>query len=344
MIISDLKHGLFKYEVKDYYAILGVPIDASAKDIRLRYLKIAYQLHPDTNRAQTQEEKQKASNILSKVVNAAYENLYKEKLRKECQLIMSEIGRRLATDAYKITIGSENAKKLLQEEKNTDKTYHEMIEKFATEQYQDLNKLHIKIGLMSELNMVYLMSQKGKEMSKIMGVSSQPKIVASEPIIIESTGNITTSGVNIDNPVESETSKKPSVSRLDKLISSAKQHAEDENYEQGIMDLREAVKIDSNSSTVHGLLGSMYLKQNNLIYGRIHINKAMMLNGNDPIAKQSQQELKNIEKEKKAKSGGVSPVKSTTKDNKTPKSSEKSKDKDGKGKKEAPKIFGIPLW
>ncbi|WP_373478939.1 DnaJ domain-containing protein [Geminocystis sp.] len=344
MIISDLKHGLFKYEVKDYYAILGVPIDASAKDIRLRYLKIAYQLHPDTNRAQTQEEKQRASDILSKVVNAAYENLYKEKLRKECQLIMSEIGRRLATDAYKITIGSENAKKLLQEEKNTDKTYHEMIEKFATEQYQDLNKLHIKIGLMSELNMVYLMSQKGKEMSKIMGVSSQPKIVASEPIIIESTGNITTSGVNIDNPVENETSKKASVSRLDKLISSAKQHAEDENYEQGIMDLREAVKIDSNSSTVHGLLGSMYLKQNNLIYGRIHINKAMMLNGNDPIAKQAQQELKNIEKEKKAKSESASSVKSTTKENKTPKSSEKSKDKDGKGKKEAPKIFGIPLW
>ncbi|NCO74690.1 MAG: DnaJ domain-containing protein [Cyanobacteria bacterium] len=344
MIISDLKHGLFKYEVKDYYAILGVPIDASAKDIRLRYLKIAYQLHPDTNRAQTQEEKQRASDILSKVVNAAYENLYKEKLRKECQLIMSEIGRRLATDAYKITIGSENAKKLLQEEKNTEKTYHEMIEKFASEQYQDLSKLSTKIALMSELNMVYLMSQKGKEMSKIMGVSSQPKIVASEPIIIESTGNITTSGVNIDNPVENETAKKPTVSRLDKLISSAKQHAEDENYEQGIMDLREAVKIDSNSSTVHGLLGSMYLKQNNLIYGRIHINKAMMLNGNDPIAKQAQQELKNIEKEKKAKSGGASSVKSTTKDSKIPKSSEKSKDKDGKGKKEAPKIFGIPLW
>lgn len=348
MMISDLKHGLFKYDVKDYYAILGVPIDANAKDIRLRYLKIAYILHPDTNQAETQEEKERASSILSKLVNPAYENLYKDKLRKECELILSEIGRRLATDSSNITVGSESAKKLLQEEKNPNKVYHELIEKLAPEQYQNLDKLHIKISLMSELNMVYLMREKNVEFNKVMGVSNKPQVRASEGSISQSSGNIDTSSSTIDSSTVDETpipASQPKISRLDKLINSAKQHAQNNNYEQAIIDLREAVKIDSNSSTVHALLGSMYVKQKNLTYARIHINKAMVLNGNDPIAKQAQQELKDIEKAQKSESAKSA---KSTKDSKTtkspPKSADKSKDKDDKGKKEAPKIFGIPLW
>ncbi|BAQ62360.1 hypothetical protein GM3708_2766 [Geminocystis sp. NIES-3708] len=348
-MISDLKHGLFKYDVKDYYAILGVPIDANVKDIRLRYLKIAYQLHPDTNQAETEEEKTRASNILSKLVNPAYENLYKDKLRKECELILSDIGRRLATDSYKITVSSESAKKLLQEEKNSNKVYHELIEKLAPEQYQDLDKLHIKISLMSELNMVYLMSQKTIEFNKVAGISNQSQINVGEGSISQSSSNIDTSASNIDSSTTEEaTTSKPKISRLDKLINSAKQHSENHNYEQGIIDLREAVKIDSNSSTVHALLGSMYVKQNNLTYGRIHINKAMALDPNDLIAKQAQQELKDIEKAQK--SAKTPSAKSSKTSKETPatksvdKSKDKSKDKDGKGKKEAPKIFGIPLW
>jgi curved DNA-binding protein CbpA len=353
MIISDLKHGLFKYDVKDYYAILGVPIDANAKDIRLRYLKIAYQLHPDTNQGETEEEKQRASAILSKLVNPAYENLYKDKLRKECELILSEIGRRLATDSYEVTFSSESAKKLLEEEKNTNKVYHELIEKLAPEQYQDLNKLHLKIALMSELNMVYLMREKNVEFNKATTTSNMQQVSRSESNISQTSFDINSSSSNIDNSIIEDTPEisvsKPKISRLDRLINSAKQHAENENYEQGIFDLREAVKIDSNSSTVHALLGSMYVKQNNLTYGRIHINKAMVLDGNNSIAKEAQQELKAIEKEKekKQKSASNQPTKSA-KDSKTPKSADKSKDKskdkDGKEKKEAPKIFGIPLW
>ncbi|BAQ63291.1 hypothetical protein GM3709_56 [Geminocystis sp. NIES-3709] len=339
-MISDLKHGLFKYDVKDYYAILGVPISASPKDVRLRYLKIAYQLHPDTNRAETEAEKQKASMILSKLVNPAYENLYKDNLRKECQLIFSEIGRRLASDQYKITIGSDTAKKLLQEERNLDKVYLETLEKLAPEQYHDLDKLSIKIALISELNMVYLMRQKNPNFKS---ASSQPQIVVSEAGISQSSGkNVPVMNTN-NPPVSDNPPPKATVSRIDKLIASAKQHLENGNYEQGILDLREAVKIDASSSTVHALLGSLYMKQNNLVYARIHINKAIALNSNDSIALQAQKELKEIEK--KEKSAPESTVKST-KEVKGSKPTDKGKEKskDGKGKKEPPKIFGIPLW
>ena len=42
-----IKHGLFKLKITDYHAILGIPLDADAKQVRLRYLKIAQTIHPD---------------------------------------------------------------------------------------------------------------------------------------------------------------------------------------------------------------------------------------------------------------------------------------------------------
>lgn len=42
-----IKNGLFHLNITDYHAILGASLDANAKEIRLKYLKIAQILHPD---------------------------------------------------------------------------------------------------------------------------------------------------------------------------------------------------------------------------------------------------------------------------------------------------------
>lgn len=42
---------------KDYYAILGVPKDASAKDIQKAFQQKARKLHPDINKAPDAEER-----------------------------------------------------------------------------------------------------------------------------------------------------------------------------------------------------------------------------------------------------------------------------------------------
>jgi curved DNA-binding protein CbpA len=305
----ELNHGLFKYGVKDYYAVLGVPVDANPKDIRLRYLKIAYLLHPDTCTASTPEAKQRASQILAKLLNPAYENLTKDKLRRECQLILSETGRRLASESSELDLVTETAQKLYGETNNSDKLYHELIEKLAENQYQDLENLTKKIALMSELNLVYILAPKEvKRQYATSGSTSAPsKSSSPEPII--------SVGVP-DNPLEASNIH---ISRVEKLLRSAKQHEQRGDFEQGIFDLRDAVKIEPNNGQVHALLSYLYLQQGNTPYAKVHYKKALELNPQDFLVKKLHQELKQYDR----------------------KSSEK---RESKNKKETPKIFGIRLW
>ncbi len=358
MLISDFKHGLFKYEVKDYYAILGVPINQDPKEIRKRYLRLAYQLHPDTNQAKSKEEKDQASSILSKVLNPAYENLQKPKLRKECELILGEISKRLVDDINKITLNSEIAKKLLQENSfpKLDKIYNETITKICKDQYKDLNKIGVKVGLLSELNLIYLLRTKQNELSKSTGRKYNNAPVATSPpsVISASAGSINQPTVIRENtqvnnetvaqPTQTskqeETKKQEPVSRLQELINSAKRHLETANYEPAMFDLREAVKEDANSAVAHALLGKLYLEQRNKTYAKIHINKAVSLDKDNPEVKTAKEKLDKIENR------GKKATKATDKKSakKSGDSKKKGKKGDKKDKKEAPKIFGIPLW
>lgn len=61
----------------DYYAVLGVKSDASAKDIKQAYRKLAQQYHPDTNAGDSVAENR------FKEVNEAYEVLGDAETRKE---------------------------------------------------------------------------------------------------------------------------------------------------------------------------------------------------------------------------------------------------------------------
>lgn len=334
-MISDLKYGLFKYEVKDYYSILGVPISASAKDIRLRYLKIAYQLHPDTCQADTPEGKEKASQILSKLVNPAYENLYKDKLRRECQLIFSEIGRRLAPSASSITLATDTAKTLYNEKNNREKLYQELIGKLALEQYLDLNLIAKKIALLSELNLVYLILQNETERQQEMSRSNAP-IQSTQSTINQQT---TSAQSNTQNqapstpPVEEKID--PTEAKLKRLLRNAQEAKELGNIDQGVLELREALKLDPNNLDAHALIASLYFTQGNATYGKIHLNKASSLDPNHPMVKKVREQIKQSAAEK-----------AETKDKKASKSAKDKKvSKDKKdGKKEPPKIFGIPLW
>ena len=354
-MISEIKGGFFEHEIKDYYAILGVPIGCTAKEVRNRYIKIAYQLHPDTCTSSEPKYKEKASMILSKLVNPAYENLYKDKSRRECELIVAEMARKLASEPNSMKLSTEIANKLYQDSQNRDKIYEKSWQTIAQSQYEDLTKVLAKIAILSELNMVYAVCQQESK-----GILSKTNKLRS-PINENPTIIVPPSGETfVDN--ENKPKVDPpdlSTSRLSKLIESAKQRQEKGNIAAAILDLREALKIDPNNSTAHALIASLYMAQDNLIYAKVHLKKALELEPNNATAKEIKEELKAKKREnnsgkKPSKRSQKSRAKSSS--SKAKKSSGKSKDKEetvkffgipiGKssGKKEPPKIFGIPLW
>jgi molecular chaperone DnaJ len=72
---------------KDFYAMLGVPQDASKKDIERAYRKLARELHPDHNPEPTAEERFKG-------VSEAYSVLHDDKARAEYdQIQLMKTGR-----------------------------------------------------------------------------------------------------------------------------------------------------------------------------------------------------------------------------------------------------------
>ncbi|MEO1299967.1 MAG: J domain-containing protein, partial [Cyanobacteria bacterium J06636_16] len=131
----NIEQGLFKLDLTDYHAILGVSIDADAKQIRKRYLKIARKLHPDSLAAATDAEKQQASELLSKLVNPAYEKLTQEKEMAEHRVVLRLQGEQLSRRPAGLNIQTESAKALLQTSDALN-LYNNSLKRLAEEQYE----------------------------------------------------------------------------------------------------------------------------------------------------------------------------------------------------------------
>ena len=286
----QIQHGLFKFELIDHYAILGIPLDADPKQIRQRYLKIASRLHPDTCKAENDAEKKQASQILSKLVNPAYEQLLKDKSRAEYQLVLSQIGKRLSGEKEKIAIASQPAKELFQASINLDGVYHKLLQSLASEQYQSLEQVVNKIAQISELNLVYLILTQGQG---IQEKSKQPiRTGRGEKTSGKADGQTTVESNS--QKTEEQTNKSPVASYLRR----AQEYFDKNNFAKAILELRDALKIDPNNSKSHGLMGLAYLKQNQIAMAKVHINKAWEANPKDPIAVKGKEELDKLTSQK----------------------------------------------
>ena len=67
---------------KDYYKVLGIPLDASSKDIRKAYLNLTKKYHPDKQGQLSEDEKKKVHEKMSEI-NEAYEVLSDEDKKNE---------------------------------------------------------------------------------------------------------------------------------------------------------------------------------------------------------------------------------------------------------------------
>jgi tetratricopeptide (TPR) repeat protein len=187
--------------------------------------------------------------------------------------------------------------------------------------------------------MVYLIRKKDSEHKQEVSnfASASPTIQATEAIITQAPSSQNNSKTPVSEEESTGSLGNSLTDKIKKLISTTQQHQQDGNLEQGILDLREALKLDPNNSTCHALIGSLYLQQGNTTYARVHLKKATELNSNDPMVKQASKDLKEWEAKQKSTSG-------QKEKSSVAKGQKASKGKKAKGKKEPPKIFGIPLW
>lgn len=272
----NINQGLFQLDFTDYHAILGVPIQADSKQIRKRYMRIAKNLHPDSSATETPEEKEQASQILSKLVNPAYEKLSQEKEYKEYMVMLKLKGQQATQQNSGDTIQSEPAKKLAQA-KDVEVEYKKAMEDLATQQYQSLNDFSKVTGEISELNMVYLM-QVGGSGAK---AASKPKAAAPPPPKPPQPGNPP------PPPTPTDGKKSP----IDGYYGRAKELTEKGNFPKAILELRDALKLEPTNSDCHSLMGLIYLKQGKKTMAKVHINKALEGNPQHGEALESKKKL-----------------------------------------------------
>jgi curved DNA-binding protein CbpA len=260
--------GLFKYDFIDQHAILGLPVDAEIKQVRQRYITIARALHPDACKAETETEKKQATQMLSKIVNPAYEQLSQDRHRIEYGVTLKHLGQRLAGEASQLSLHTEEAKQLIKAGANLDLLYKNSVQKLASEQYKEVivEKILESIANISELNMVYLLRKESK--------GESVRTPAARPVTPRPT---TPQAVATPEPVAR-------VSLADPYIRRGEEYLVKNNFSQAIQEFREGLQMDQSNSNCHGLLGLAFLQQNQSTMAKVHINRALQLNPQEPSA------------------------------------------------------------
>ncbi len=269
-----IEQGLFNLDFTDYHAILGVSVDADTKAIRKQYLKIARRLHPDSFATDSEDDRQRASEFLSKLVNPAYEKLSQEKNYTEYCILLKLKGQHALRQQETLVLASDSGRQLAAARavNEVEQLYNSLIRELGEQQYQDLDQTLEVIGQISELNLVYLMRKEGAGGTPV----GPPKAKATSS---------TQSPAATPTPTTSAKAAPPTKQTLvEAYLRRAQEFEGKKDFGKAILELREALQIDPTSSTCHSRLGLIYFKSNQMTMAKIHFNQALKLNPQDPIA------------------------------------------------------------
>jgi len=319
-----IEQGLFTAEFTDYHAILGVPVSAEPKEIRKHYLKLARRLHPDSCAKEKEADRKRAAELLSKLVNPAYEKLSDEKNYTEYLLLLKLKGQQALRQQDTVMIASESARKLASERGSIDAAYQNAVNALANEQYHYLDKTLELTGQISELNMVYLM-RKASE-GDTSGVSGPRPSVATTATGSKSAATPTsTAAAPSATPSAKEAPTRESI--VASYLRRAQEFENKQNYTAAIKELRDGLQVDPLNGATHCRLGVVYMKANQATMAKIHFRKALEINPQDMTAQQAMQRL-----DPSGQSAASGAQKSPAKDAKTPPKS---------GKSEGGGLFGL---
>ncbi len=287
MSLFPIQKGLFSYDVVDHHAILGCPLDATPQEIRKSYLKIAFQLHPDTSKAVNDEERMLAAKLFSKFVNPAYEVLTKEDARKEHLLIIQQTATNLAT-LGKPTFSRTESQQLQEAKQNLELIYRKVVNPLSKELYEDFKNVFPKIAQLSEYNLIFLMVKGENATAQKTYQKVAPPKETVPPVAKGQSPQQNTSSAPPDDPVVPQVD---AASPFEKSLRRAQEHFDRHHYDKAISELKSALNINPKDAQAHCLLGMSYLKSNMMTMAKVHIGSAVKIAPADPKVMAAKKQL-----------------------------------------------------
>ena len=298
-MVFQIQRGLFSSEFVDYYALLGMPLFSNGKEVRKSYLKIARRLHPDSAIVAS-SDKQFAEQLLSKLINPAWECLVQEKSKIEYDLLLKLKAKEAAGNPNS-TEGLSSIAQALLDSADVESQYRALVQSLTAKQFEHLSQSEEVTAQISELNLVYLIKTEGNWSGSGMSMKFMGNSSTAEP-----------------ETSTAQASTNPSVARqslADPYFNRAEIAFKRQNYPQAVLELRDALKLEPNNGRSHSLLGMVYLEQKQGTMARIHFDKALSLNASDAMALEGKQMLQKMTSKSStaatpktsAKDGGKSP-------------------------------------
>jgi tetratricopeptide (TPR) repeat protein len=258
--IFKISRGLASYKIPDYYAILGLALTSDPSLIRKKFLQLAKVLHPDIF-GLTPEEKELANSYLSKMVNPAYQTLNSDRERGEYLATLRLFAQGQKQKGEAPTFKSDLAQKLYKYPHET--TYAKFVEEVSPLQYKTLDKIVEYTEDLSELNLVYLLTQQSLVFSSS---SASPVPMA----------NATNSAAEVAKP--------PAMSPAARNLQMAELFISKKQWPDALKELKAAEKLDPNNAKVFGMQGFVYMNQNVATMAKASFQKALKLDPKEPMS------------------------------------------------------------
>jgi tetratricopeptide (TPR) repeat protein len=265
----------------DPYAVLGVSVTADERRIAKRYRQVAKRLHPDQQLKADEETRQFANQILTCLVNPAYQRLKQDKGRAETLATLRFKVRRLSREQKLVAQGS-LAKKLMDlDESEVEIFYEKALTELSETQYLSADVFSQQTLAIAELNLIYLRRKMGdpvirEKRTGLVSATTVKSPVATPPPAKKAAGN---------------GDEAPPISYAQRHVMRAKTYIASKCYQEAVQELRDAVRIEPDNSNYHTMLGQAYLLQKMTGMAKVHIRQALKLDPNNMVARKYAKQL-----------------------------------------------------
>ncbi len=283
----------------DPFALLGVSISTDDKRLTKRYRQVAKQLHPDallSTAAPQGLTPNVAAQVISRLINPAYQKLKHQKTRTETITLLRLRVRRLVRSEKLIPTFLEAQQLEAIEEADIDVFYEQALSQLASVQFCSLDDLRVRSLTIGQINLIYLQRKMSDLVirSKPAGLVASASISADTPTSLDTRIQKKTDGKETDTISASHlfnsqnqapgSDTASGTNFVRQHTNRAKIYLTQKNYEKAVQELRDALKLSPQNPEIHSMIGQTYYKQNMSGMAKAHFRQALKLKPDHKVA------------------------------------------------------------